>query len=357
MNKKTATVLILCVLLSLLTGCFPTGEMKISSNGIEASLDSSEAFQTATPTIPNDVTNIKFNIAMADDYPTEAPVIKAKRMTFDDTKMKEMFIGGKEIIKELSGRNVVNYYTADGAWLCVRNDGITFKPEDYTYSSEIEKGTISRMQENAATYSLSYNKSFTNINIELENFPRSEAIERANELVEKIGVKYLGEPTIYTFTADDIHNFDEQITLSKQDEFYLVIYQTTYSDIPVSLEPNLDNFESRVEIILTKDKLVKLDCHDVFENIEVIDTVQVKCDGKNALSRLYDYYSIAEPTEYLYEYDNLSLTYITKERNSEKGEYTYKPLWCASGNMYDSNGQMMANNISKYIDPATGFVF
>lgn len=349
MNKKISIVLMLTILLSLLTGCFPTGEIKTPSETSTNSIDESM--------ISNELANIKFNIDVADDSPTEAPVIKAKRMTFDDTKMKEMFIGGKEIIKELSGRNVVNYYTADGAWLCVRNDGITFKPEDYSYTSETEKGTISRMQENAATYSLYYSKSFPNINIELEDYPRSEAIERANELVEKVGVKFLGEPTVYTFTAEDIHNFDKQITLSKQDEFYLVIYQTTYNDIPVSLEPNLDNFESRVEIILTKNKLVKLDCHNVFENIEITDTVQVKCDGTDALARLYNYYSLAESTDHLYEYDNLNLTYITDERDSERGEYTYKPLWCATGNMYDSNGQVMANNISKYIDPATGFVF
>ena len=358
MSKKL--LIIILMLTVMLTGCFPSGELKTSSEPAANSTTNvtpSDNSDNSEPDAPKELEHVKFNIEPYGEYPAEAPVIKTKRAVFDVEEMKALFIAGKDIIHEQTGDDVNNFDTSDGAWLSVRKDGITYVPDEHRYDGDTEKKNISRMQQNAATYALSYSKSFPNINIELEGFPRYEAIERANELVKTVGVKFLGEPTVYTFTAEDIHNFDKKITLSKEDEFYLVIYPTAYGDIPVSWWSTKENYASKVEIILTKEKLVKLDCEDVFDNIEVIDTVQIKCGAENALSRLYDYYRIDETPQFRFEYDGLDITYITDSYDTKNGVFTYRPLWCASGTMYDMDGQMMANNCDKFIDPATGFVF
>ena len=358
MSKKL--LIIILMLTVMLTGCFPSGELKTSSEPAANSTNNvtpSDNSDNSEPDAPKELEHVKFNIELDGEYPTEVPVIKTKRAVFDVEEMKALFIAGKDIIFEETGDNVNNFYTADGAWLCVRNDGITYIPDEHMYDDDTEKKYISRMQQIAATYTRDYRKLFPNINSELEDFPRSEAIERANELVKTVGVKYLGEPTVYTFTAEDIHNFDEKITLSKNDEFYLVIFPTAYGDIPVLPWSIGGNYGSKAEVILTKEKLVKLDYYNVFDNIEVIDTVQIKCGAENALSRLYDYHSIDETPKFRFEYDGLDITYITDSYDTKNGVFTYRPLWCASGTMYEMDGQMMANNCDKFIDPATGFVF
>lgn len=361
MSKKLLIVILMLTV--LLTGCFPSGELKTSSepavNG-ENNGTSSDNLGNSEPAAPKELENVEFNIELDGEYPTELPVIMAKRAVFDVEEMKALFIAGKDIIHEQITDSVNNFYTSDGAWLCVQKSGITFIPDEHMYDDAPEKKDISRMQVTVAEYATIFNKRFPHIDSELPGFPRSEAVERANELVEKVGVKYLGAPTVYTFTAEDTHNFDENITLSKEDEFYLVQYPTTYSDIPISFSSqhifgDISNTASKVDVLLTKDKLVKLDCWNIFENIEATETTQIKYGGEDVRSRLYEYYSFSEPPPLLLEYEKLSLEYVTFEYSTE--EITYKPLWCASGTQYFIDNHSMSNSFGKFVDPSTGYVF
>ena len=376
MNKKIAKALVLCMLFSLLTGCFPTGELKTSSEPATNSTyntapEDSEKSSTATSAIPDDLEYVKFDIELTNEYPTELPVIKAKKATFDFEEVKSIFLDGKSVTV---GENGI-YYTDDGVTFFVRDNQISYMV-DHVFDNDSEKRLAYMIQSTAAGDATDRYMRYQNINSELEGFPRSEALERANELLEKVDVKYTSEPIVYTFTSDDVDlntvgyisgskdgSDTLEVHLPKEDEFYLVKYLTTYNDIPVP-EGSYAVFDeghvwSNVDIILTKDELVSFKCYGVYDKIEVIDTTLIKCNAETALSRLYDYYVIKEAEgdmEQHLEYDKLSLAYITYNQNYETGEVTYKPMWCVSGTRFMETSEKKTHT-DKFIDPTTGFVF
>ena len=382
MNKNTPKALVLCMLISLLTGCFPSGELKTSSEPVTNSAnnatssensDNSESSAPAAPAVPQDLEHVKFNIELDSEYPTELPVVKAKLATFDFEEVKPIFLGDKNVTAEGNGI----YYTDDGITFIVRDDQIDYWAS-HRYGNDEEKQLIYTIQ-TAAVNNLSQNyMNYPSINSELEGFPRSEALERANELVEKVGLKYFGEPTVYTFISEEVEvNLAGKITaykdggdileihLPKENEFYYIKYPTTFNDITApetndTIYGGTHQALSFVKIILTKDELVDFSCIGVYEEIEVVDTIPIKCSAESALSKLYDYYLHRENEGNMkerYEYNSLDLAYITFDENYDTGEITYKPLWCAEGTVYDLDGTRLANSGDKYIDPATGFVF
>ena len=98
MSKKATKALILCALLSLLTGCYPTGELEQPDK--PAANNSTSADGNSEPNtfnIPNDLKNVKFNFELDGDHPTELPVIKAKGHWFDAEAMKAMFVDMENI--------------------------------------------------------------------------------------------------------------------------------------------------------------------------------------------------------------------------------------------------------------------
>ena len=381
MNNKIIKALVLCILISLLTGCFPSGEPKRSSTP-----ETSTANNTGTPdnsngggvsepaafAVPNDLEHVKLDIKPPENYPTELPVIRAKTATFDAEKVRSIFLDGKNIIEENGDR----CYTDDGMSFIVRDHQIDYWAE-HRYDNDDEKQLVYVIQSTAAYDADSYYMRYPNINSELEGFPRSEAKQRADELIEKLGIKYLGEPTIYAFTSEDVNvnlqgriitgkdkpDSTVDVSLPKDAQFYLIKYLSAYNGIPIpgyiadSVFGNVYQTAPFVNIILTKDELVEFSCYRVFDELEVTDTIRVNCAPDTVLSKLYDHYSIRdEKMEYRLEYYGLDFVYVTYEENYNTGEFVYKPLWCATGH-YVSLEDGKRRHDNKFIDPATGLVF
>lgn len=364
MNKKIKTTIVLSLLLSCLTGCFPSGELDVpSGSAVNSASGNTEESTNNSSAETKELKNLKIAIKPADNYPAEVPVIKAKRRTFNTEEIKALFLGGKTITEERnSNTGSTTFFTDDGASLNIRQDGITFIPDDHLFDGENEKRNKSRMQQTAANNIKECYHEFPNVESELDGFPRSEARSRADEFIEKLNIKYLGEPRIYTFTAEDCHSFDENIVLSKEDEFYLVRYLTTYNDIPMPQESNeifdeVFNNWSNVDVILTKDKLVKFDCFSVFDDIEAVGTSQIKCSAETALSKLYDYYDMQVDLKNRYEYDEMNFVYITSNADFDTGEFIYSPLLCVSGKCFYDVEPETGYPYNRYIDPVTGMVF
>ena len=375
--SKNKLLIIILMLTVMLTGCFPSGELEQSSEAvtdpvIDITSGNSENSETPQTVLPK-LENVKINIPLSDNYPAEAPIIKATQHTFDVEDLKAMFLDGKTVIKEDPLEWGGNFFTADGARLSARKNYFTFAI-DHMYDGETEKRDIFQLQSSAANNVRELKKQFHHIDSELEGFPRSEALERANELVEKLDLKYLGEPEVFALTSEDVNSVQGalfskedggsvELSLSKEDEFYLVRYLTDYSDIPIpivndTIVENEYQVTSMVDIILTKDNLVSVVCRDVFDNIEVVGSSQIKCGAENVLSKLHEYYSIKDATmEYQLNFYDLGLAYITYESDQASGEFSYKPLWYATG---DKNMIATPDKITftdKFIDPVTGLVF
>lgn len=357
MNNKLKAMLVLCLLLFCLTGCYPTGDVMPNNPAINFDMTGSENISS---TEASEIENLKISVSFAEKYPSEAPVIKAKPREFDIENIKALLLDGKTVTEEqtIEGRNFITLTTDDDSSLTIDSDNgnITFTAE--------AGSDISKMQYIASLYTRQYYKRFPHIESELDGFARSEAIERADELVKMLDFKYLGEPIVYTMTAEDIHSFDDEITLSKEDEFYLVRYSTTYKEIPISLSggdvtATAEHRSSSVDVILTKDKLVRLCGFHVIDEIEEVGTSQFKCDAQAALSQLYNYFGLMSEIEYPLEYNELKLVYITSQRDKESGELTYIPLWRFSGyeDFSEAPTEAKLNTVNKFVNPETGFVY
>lgn len=383
--SKNKLLIVILMLTTMLTGCFPTGAPKqssapetstASSAGASDSSDSGVVSEPAAFAVPNDLEHVSFDIELPDNYPTELPVIKAKKHIFDEEekeKIISLFFEGKEV---RTGK-YNDYYADGGAHMFLRDNRFSYEL-DHFYDNDEEKQLIYTIQRTASYDAESLYMQYPNINSELEGFPRSEAEKRADGLVKKLGVKYLGEPTVYTFTSEDVNvNVQGQITtggkeggdpidvsLPKEDQFYLIRYIPEYDGIPIpryisnSIFGDVYHTAPYVDIILTKDELVCFDCFGMFDELEVTDTTSINCGSETALSKMYDYYSLKDKNmEYRLEYYSLDFAYVTYESDYNTREFVYKPLWRATGQYVSLEDPARRRHIDKFIDPATGLVF
>ena len=382
--SKNKLLIVILMLTTMLTGCFPSGELNRSSEpaastsnntGTSDSSDSGSASEPAAFTVPNDLEHVSFEVELPDGYPTELPVIKAKEHIFDEEEKQKIipiFFGEKEV---RTGK-YNDYYADGGAHMFFRDTSFTYEV-DYFYENDEEKQLIYTIRRTASYDAESLYMRYPNINSELPGFPRSEAKKRADELVEKLGIKYLREPTVYTFTSEDVNvKLQGQITtggkeggdpidvsLPKEDQFYLIRYILEYDGIPIpryisnSIFGDVYHTAPYTDIILTKDELVYCDCYGIFDELEVTDTASINCGSETVLSKMYDYYSFKdERMEYRLEYYSLDFAYVTYESDYNTKEFVYKPLWHAMGH-YVSLVDGTRRHNDKFIDPATGLVF
>lgn len=365
--KKSIKAAVSFLLICSLTGCFPTGELNESGNSkinseITGNSNGNENDPNILSSIPTEIENLKIDVSLPDNYPAELPIIKATLREFDAEAVKTLFIDGKAIYEDNSRNGKIILETTDGASLFIGKGDITFISDSHLLDGENDKRAKSKMQQTAAEHVVTHYFNFPHAGDELEDFPRSEARERADELVKKLDIKYLGEPQIYAVTAEDSHNFDAEIILTKEEECYLIKYLTTYDDISIPEDNNevfadRSNHVSVVNVILTKDKLVKFLCHNIYGSIEETGTIQIKCSAETALSKLYDYYDMQVDIKNRYEYDKIGFEYITSDTDFETGEFIYSPLLCVSGRCFYEVEPDTGYSYSRYIDPVTGTVF
>lgn len=378
MKKKLKITAAICLLTFCLTGCFPTGKLNESSTPSAPALNSestdisngSESGSNISSSAPKrfekEIENyLKMEITLPDGYPKELPVIKATNCEFDAETAKALFIDGKTIYRDDSREGRTDLHTTDGAALYLNTGDITFEADAHLFDGENEKRSTFMMQWTAAQHVATWPTVFTHAGDELEGFPRSEALERANELVKKLDIKYLGEPQIYAITAEDSHSFDNDIVLAKEDECYLVRYLTTYNgiSIPVGAGEVFDgvgNETSKLDIVLKKDKLLIFQGRNIYGSIEEIGTAQISCSADTALSRLYDYFDMQVDRKNRFECDGIGFAYVTSAMDYDAGEFTYRPVWRVSGIRFSSSNKYSTDiGLTHYnfIDPASGTVF
>lgn len=377
--SKNKLLIVILMLTVMLTGCYPSGELEQSDKSAandSTSADSSDSGEVSEPaafTIPNDLKNIKFTFELGDNYPSEVPVIKAKERIFDVEEIKAMFIDGKAVIDQRLDEDSGYFVTSDGESLSFRKGGVDYYAANL--SDDAEKKEIYDIQATAARNLRFFYLDYQYLDSELEGFSRAEALERADKLVKTLDIKFLGEPSIYAFTAEDVENVfrgkytdkdgnDIMAHLSKEDEFYLIRYYGEYSGITMPGEigrvfEDTSAENTQVDVVLTKDSLVQLKCNNVFDSIEAVDTTQIKCGVDAAISKAHDYYSAKDSVmNYQLEYDSIGISYVTFERDRIAGECIFKPLWHMSGaQYYTTNGISRHTFTDKFIDPVTGYVY
>lgn len=366
MNKKI-TVIVIALLISLLSGCFPTGEFEQESSATVINADDSAASEQSVFTVPNDLTKVKFNFDLSEidgDYPSEVPTIKVKKQIFDVDKMKALFLDGKTIIDDYSDEyDFRSFTTAEGETLVIEKGRVDYSVDHYY--DDPEKNAVFEKQISCVNDLHLYYSDYHHLDSELDGVSRTETLAWADELVKSLDIKYLREPNIYAFTAEDcnaVYSKREGWYFDENYEFYLVRYNAEYNDIPIAEETTklfhnelAMHIPTRVDILIGKDGLIEFSCYNVFDSVEAVEQTQIKCDIKSAVTKFYEEYAVKDSIlDYTLEYDKIGLAYNTIESDYDKGEIVFKPLWQMSGTQYITTGH---TNADKLLDPETGLIY
>lgn len=327
-TMKKSKILLLAICGIYLTGCFPSGNLHESYVEEQADNDSTSEIKFENETL-------KAELELPTEYPSSLPVIHtcAEALNIDD--VAEIAFGdnddniSKEYIENRSRyiyeTNNVNVFV-DPTQTCVYNVGAE---EKYSIMTTVE-----------SFYDTYIFGQFFNNN-EIEGFSREEAIQKVNDVLNKLGVNNLCEPEIYTVTGAEanagLSDFtgsegDQHFSLLDDDEaFYILEYRYQYEGISLSevLAPSVGiktNFGNpNISVILSEDELLSLEIEGYFSaDYSKDENVSIVVTPKEALQRTIEYLDTTAVSNDTTIY-NCELVYIVSE--SKGYDRTLVPAW------------------------------
>ncbi len=350
----------------LLTGCYPTGEFQSNSS---AASQNNSAFQSE-----------KFSISanLPTDVPKSLPIVKVDFKKFDNKKMIDLLLNGETITEMKENEQGTSRYETNNYSLVVNNSAGILSFEVHDNKSRSQSFYLSWLC--AGKY---IPIEFPNSMRELDNFPVSEALSRAKELTNAMDLKNLGEPVIYSVNADDVNafiisennkqnsgksennssnlfdiNFAEMDNnLSSEDSFYYITFPSEINGIEISdgeREWNGAGFHhnSNVNIVIAKNRVVSLECNFLYENVQIINNIQINTDARTAAAKLAEFHDLKKSENY-YEFNQCNIRYITSEYEYEKGYIVFSPVWQFSG-WCDDKASGYSRKTNEFVDTKTG---
>ncbi len=276
------------------------------------------------------------------------PVIKTKLKEWDEDKLKAMFVDTRDnlVLTEYPS-DIPDDYTYkvykndweddidDDFWLVYENGRI--RMDDYSDSEKYGYRFLA-----SAIYPYSLGEYFNDEEIAL--FPKEDAVNRANALLDELGIKNYSEPEVFALTADkanaelDRDNYDTYEKWTADDEVYVLRYSLEYNGIKLT-EIHQDDIGgrfvgSKVILIVTKDDIISINADYIFsdEYEETGETVTVKCTKEQALEIADKYFKATlrryEDPESDVKVQNCEIVYIPlDDYDFDTGYISLAPMW------------------------------
>lgn len=196
----------------------------------------------------------------------------------------------------------------------------------------------------------------------LDGFSKEDAIQRAKETAEKLGITNLGEPIVYAMTAEDANAYfdyewqshklaDEKykddpdhIKLTedakpeqwtKDDEAYFIKFPLVYGGIPletsdVALEKDVEGWGyfagARIQVVVTRDDIVIFDGWDITTpEYTVGDPVKINFTGEEILNKVNSENPLNNPPN-MVNYYGCELVYVPVDK-IDNNEWVFAPAW------------------------------
>ncbi len=376
-KKRVVTVLstiILMLILSIIcSACYPTGERESLNNNIlgntvelKRELIPSNYYDNHNPDKVNE--NISICCSERKLYiPDEINFCKitTKKNTCNEPeKIKDIFLNGQIDLETAEADNgTTYYYTSDnGANVTITGDSICYIAENTPYAYNYRTlfaGDNTTCHPNLDMFYRS---------TEIEGIDKNYAINLACEKLDAIGIDYYSKPKVICLDAEgvataleyfdkiygvakplegrkDIHDF------SKEDEAYLIIFNHSFEDMPISYEMYYNNdfsFEAcYAYAVVNKNGLVYLDSSLGYTptktekltklyNIDVIYNVLKNKYGNGMMKRNYlleeihlEYICINEKPEMIdgIIFEPYYICYFTTNQDKMSGESTDDRLY------------------------------
>lgn len=371
-DLKLFLSLLLCTV--LFSGCYPSGSR---SQPEKISSSSSGASQSGNAEIQSTNENLTFSFNLSEKFPTEAPSIKVKPRFWDNEKIKNLFLTGKNITKEAERQSDLfpeekgYYYYADDVNFSLNFEPMFISANYYDIQSQFINFDLVRHSEKG----ISLEK--TLIESELTDFSRADAVKRVDEILNALEITNIGEPKVFTFTADAANSFIENDVfydkdgnahavekLTKNDEFYLIEYSLVFEGlhtsrhfVPIFGTAERDFKFPIIRATVTKDKIVNFECQYIYsDKYEIVENVPIKFSQTDAVNALNEYYTgkiLSSPIEFY----NADLVY-TAQNDWDNG-YTLVPAWDFTGfeNIDMNDGKTHYASYYKNVSVENGMIY
>lgn len=343
--KNILKLVLIITLAGLLAGCYPS-----TRRAAKGSAELSEIMSEA-----DKIDNFSITLTLPEDYPSELPKIITAGLRFDRDAVFDKFAPGEPV--EMNEYESDVYPGETLTWCAFNEDGddyLRFEPEQLSRHS-------ARVNELRYSELFSYPKDFSEQSLityenEIEGFSSESAILRVREVVEMFGITNLGEPSVYGLSAEAANKYfhdgdaeDEYFgkepahrKFAKDDEAYYLRFPLVYEGIPretngVYVQDYSYDTVAYVEAIVTKDKILRLDCRGITSpEYKTGESVQINFTASDILRTIVSDHSSIVHTEKTVYY-NCELVYAPEK--FENGEWTLVPVWkfeyCTYGDMYN----------------------
>lgn len=338
MLKRSIIIFLLTVFSSfLLSGCYPTGMIRSESG------DEKTVYEIA-----DEIENLTLSLTLPSDAPPEnLSKLRVTPQKWDKDKLCEIFLGDKTITDQFE--YYVDYKN-DKRYIFETGDShLYFVSGDMGYRDLSKEG-----------YGYSYvDNIFDSIRLDERytyakecNFPLSDAVDRVNEILDKIGIQNYALSEVWAVTADIANELlsDENMFIvnedtssieyvpyphwTSNDEAYVLRYSISCENIPVMTRTALFVGEympegSVIDAVVTKDKIMSLTCDNIFSmEYEITEPISIKVSAESALKDILQNFS-KRRLQSPYEIFDVKLVYANFDYvNDSTGQYyTLMPMW------------------------------
>ncbi len=369
MSKTIKLSVLSIILMTVLSGCFPTGEESFSD------LDPKEAEEEISR-IAAENENLIIDLDLPEDVPKEVNKIKVCRKIWDTKLLDELFVKGVENIEpveESKGEDGellwCNYRNDSGYSVTYANGGRVWFDIGEPYASY----AYFALSEGARAV-VPLKDYFNDENAEL--FTRTQAVSRAENMLDDIGIgENLGEPFVYALTAEKANKYLAETyagrldkegneivvpTWTANDEAYVVEYTMEFENVPLaaySLPTALTGGSevadpTYVTMVVRNDCVPLLWCEGIFDNeYEIVGKASISISPQAALKIVAERYAGLSIPKQITKICGCRLVYAPLEQTDEN-TFILAPFWEFSIR-YD-NGYEFDSISSTYVNAQTG---
>ncbi len=308
--------------LLLLTGCYPTGEIKNTPD------------KSSKPTDER----LNISVSLPKDYPHDISNLTCEPMIFENIDVETIFFGNEkgDYWKEINENSVVlstgKYYH------------LYAKGENKT-TLFYDAGIINYISTNAFEknynlfpnyYSVQHSESgMQDIfpNNEIPDFSANEAESQVLSVIEALRLPVYDTPEIYAIDQSAADNAGIE-QWDSSDDAYMFIYPMNYNNLP-SLCSSVNNISgtlnaspSGLSVVVSRNGIEYFEAAGVMDNTNAVETKST-FSAEKALTTLENYYSsIAFQNNILkIETNGCSLHYINNTVTEKNNSYELIPVW------------------------------
>ena len=383
--KSLKKFFILMGLSLVLTGCYPTGDADIdlssekpvgsSSKAQIGNVSTSSAQAPSEPSAKYESEQFYVDLNFPTDVPLQASEIELKPRYWDNDKLREVFIGDKEITSETD-------YQSDGfpdekRFVVYFGNNMRLIYEPMNISCECQDDISSVQSSIASSIDAKWTDSFPNE--ELRSFSKSDALARVQNIIDKLEITNVGEPVICSVTAEKGNELISRKTsidkdgneyilpkLNDEDEFYFITFPLVYNNIELSqhLRMNADlkksHTPSYIKAVVTKNAIAEFTCSRIYASeFKAGEIISINCGAKDAVNALIKHYTdtfqMSSATLL-----GCKLVYITKDVLDGQCR-VFTPVWQFSGYEITEDEKKKGLNPERlhydYVLPQTGEIY